>query len=642
MALDKIASSQHPDGEIPANLAAMVEIPGTGAIPRTLDSKAQEVVTPFDFGAVDDKTVDSTTPIQNFLTYIAQNPTVVSVCAGSFGITSPLTFDAGSNMNYLNTTRVSYWNAIFWDISSTGLDQLITFQNCTMHRFVGQIAGYGVGGSNYSSRKTRDIFVFGQHMSYANFDKIRANYARRWGLNIKNHNTEMHIEYVQCAYCGTARSDGVNYPLTVSAISNSGSPSHINQLSALTISKALPSQVTTADGFLLVHDTDALEGQRWRLHTIQTILDSTHISVYPWFNPAKDVGRTCYLVWGGGADFIGSDTAMCDVSYLDTLGCGIGVWNQSLYPPRIGSFTAQSCGVATMLGLARNAAMEGGVIGQMYAEGNGLDVVQLTESERITYTIQSYTGQDLAAATNVDYKFWVVTAADSSYDYTRAPRASFVVGSQYGKTGKIVPVGGNVFQDQYASLTPHLDNTMPMLVKHRDHAGISLHSNYNRAKLTGKTGYLLLARGTGKAGQPTGTWTFTPADPKWSINGGAAGANYTVSNFVRPTLFVVYADYRARAWLVQKATTDQISFTGSGIKSPQPIASGTQFSGSFAAPGLELGDIFVGAGASIDLKGLNLSAYCSAAGTLTYVYANLTDVPGVLPVHNSTFIFQKP
>jgi hypothetical protein len=246
----------------------------------------------------------------------------------------------------------------------------------------------------------------------------------------------------------------------------------------------------------------------------------------------------------------------------------------------------------------------------------------------------------------VDYKFWVVTAASitaDGYDYTRAPRAGFIVGSQYGKTGKIVPVGNYVQQNHHATLTPHLDNTMPMLIKHRDYAEIRLDSNYNHAKLTGKTGYLLLARGSGDNGQPKGTWTFIPADKKWSINEGVVGKEYVVSNFVGPTLFAVYADYLKKKWRVHRVTPAQISFTGTGIDPPPSIASGTQFSGSFRALGLQLGDVFVGAGASIDLKGLNLFAYCSAADTLTYVYANLTGGPvDNLATHNATFIFQKP
>lgn len=64
--------------------------------------------------------------------------------------------------------------------------------------------------------------------------------------------------------------------------------------------------------------------------------------------------------------------------------------------------------------------------------------------------------------------------------------------------------------------------------------------------------------------------------------------------------------------------------TGALVYDPPNLAAGDQDSTTITIAGIALGDIVLGASFSLDLQGITLSAYVSAANTVTVVFFNGT------------------
>lgn len=593
---------------------------GTGAVARTVQQKLQEIVTPYDFGAVDDKAVDSSAALQAFFTYINTHPSVKAVCEGSFGLATSLTFDP--NQLYLTVTRVIEWNALFWDISVSGLSQLITFKNCRDHAFTGYIAGYGQGNSNYATRATLDIFVFDQYMSNTNIQKMSANYALRWGFRIENFNSQIPINQIQTGYCGTANDAGNRLEYQITAITNSGAASNINQRSLVTLSSNLPTHVTADHAMIVFQIRVAGVITGYTAHMIKTIPGTNQVSIWPWLDPAM-VNEYVYLAYGGAVYMNGSDTSVCDINYLDAYHSGIAIWNKPLYPARIGSLTAQNGAIACVVGGDLGNAVEGGSIGHLYAEANYLDVVGLSATAQQGYTIHQMVGGTL------DNKLFACCNADALYRYLEPLYVRIL--NRYNKTA--VDTLGTIYPNSTATLQPDKDSTMPMLVMIRDTKTVTLTSNYTMARLNGGTGYLLMALGTGTKNQPTGTWTFA-CEADWKINTGVTGASAAFTNFVGPTLFSIHADYFAatKNWIV-KVVGPQI-LLGSFVYNPASLAAGAAVSQSVTVTGAVMGDKVTAISHDGILAGVILNGQVTAADTVTATFMNTTT--GALDCGNGT------
>lgn len=82
----------------------------------------------------------------------------------------------------------------------------------------------------------------------------------------------------------------------------------------------------------------------------------------------------------------------------------------------------------------------------------------------------------------------------------------------------------------------------------------------------------------------------------------------------------------ATSFLAAFTTAFPPPLSGSAVFNPPSISSGTSSSTTIAVAGAALGN-YVQASFSLDLQGLTVDAYVSAANTVTVVFSNLTGSP---------------
>src|SRR5690606_14309870 len=90
-------------------------------------------------------------------------------------------------------------------------------------------------------------------------------------------------------------------------------------------------------------------------------------------------GNLRYM-FGGGVDISGGDSSVVSIGTIDLMRNGIAYSARALYPPITTVVTAQSNGLAVMIGSRPNGANVGGVIEELYTENNNFDIAVVTRA----------------------------------------------------------------------------------------------------------------------------------------------------------------------------------------------------------------------------------------------------------------------
>jgi hypothetical protein len=116
---------------------------GTGAVDRTIQSKLQESVSFYDFGAIGDGVADDTTAVNNAYAYHVISGTPLKPGKGTFLVSSVLAWDFGNGIK-INIKGSGRRNTILKSTYSAGVPFLWTGANT----FYSHVSGIGLEGSN--------------------------------------------------------------------------------------------------------------------------------------------------------------------------------------------------------------------------------------------------------------------------------------------------------------------------------------------------------------------------------------------------------------------------------------------------------------------------------------------------------------
>ena len=497
---------------------------GTGAVARTTASKLQESVSVKDFGAVGDGVTDDTSALNAFFSYIAANNVTSAQCCGIFLVSGKITFSGSS----ASTKRVDF--AATFNSNFASENEIFLVQGIYALQFNGKLTINGNGNTNYSSRSNGRGIVF-NNCDRLEVDYIEISYAKYDAVRVIGTSSQVKINYLKAWYCGGSSGTGAtSTSFAFSAAANSGSSGSTYQVTNLTVSPGSVGYLTANESIIKIGST---------MHFVNAVNNTTGVvTIFPWIENGVTSGSASAYV-GAGYFGEGSDNSAVSIGVLDTLVCGIGCYNRALYPASITSHVTQYCGVGHVIGLSPSSGSVAGFTGYSYYEANDFDIVQLTN-----YKIGYVFGATTALTTSKAIKI-----APRLTDGTFNPKYTAFDGVSIGINGllyqrRLGAISGDSESPLNAQLSP---TSTPIYSQRSNGCTINLLSDAQNQRAFAINDIIIVVRGTGSNGQPTGTLTLVP-EAGYSINGNTVGASVNLQNF--SGVVVLYAWLNGTNWEV--------------------------------------------------------------------------------------------
>jgi len=345
------------------------------------------------------------------------------------------------------------------------------------------------------------------------------------------------------------------------------------------------------------------------------------VDVYPAMDTTLTGAGTLDWVFGCGFLTMTSDGNCIVVDKLKAQNCGIGLGVASLYGPRINQANISSCGIGSVIGKTPNGSCIGTSIDGLYEENNDLHRAYLLNTTTSSYCyINSSFELDLTK----------VLAINGARDLTNNRLTGQLGGTTSGpltmlaKNGRILTYHGPSVTKTISATDTFRDHREAPKTRtiFRDSQTVTIEvqdEGYNR--LFGFNGATWRYIGTGTNGAPTGTITFNPPSGG-TVNGGAVDAGASFSGFSGPAEFTIeHTDKAQLTWVVRPVAGWRLK--GSKTFDPPSIAASGTTTTTVTVAGAAMGDAFVPS-FSVDLNGLVVTAYVSAADTVTVVFFNPT------------------
>lgn len=548
-----------------------------------------------DFGAVGDGITDDTSALNAFFAYIAANNVASAQCYGTFLVSGKITFSGSA----ASTTRVDF--AATFNSNFAAEDEIFLVQGIFALQFTGKLTINGSGGTTYASRSNGRGVVFNNCTRFE-ADYIEVSFVKYDAVRVLGSSTLTTIHYLKAWYCGGGAGTGATTKsFTFSAAANTGSSGSTSQTTVLTVSPGSVGYLTADESLLKIGST---------LHFVTAVDNTTgSVTIFPWIENGIASG-SAYVYAGAGYFGQGGDNSAVSIGTLDTLVCGIGVYNRALYPASISSHVSQNCGVGHIIGSNISSGSVAGFTRYSYYESNDFDIVQLT-----TF--------------NVGYVFGATTALTMSKALKVAPRLTSGVFSPFFTffNGLSIGIDGLLHESRTfaasggsqspldAKLSPF---STPVYTQRGNSGVINLLSDDNNQRAFAINDLLIVVSGTGVGGRPTGSFTLTP-EAGYSINGGSLGATSSLTGFIGPTL--VHAWLEGTNWEVRIVGGQVLS--GAVSYNPPPLADGDGTTTTVTVTGAALGD-FAETSFSIDLQGITVTAWVSATDTVSVRFQNET------------------
>jgi hypothetical protein len=309
---------------------------------------------------------------------------------------------------------------------------------------------------------------------------------------------------------------------------NSGSVNSANQRTTLL--------VTDIPEALALGDFITYGGRPYHVMTVN--IPAGTIDVFPWvINPVA--GPIMYLV-GAGAYFVGSDSNICQIGFVDTGFNGTGAKLRSLYAPTIEQMHTSQDGIGVAIGSATSGAWIGGFITNFYVENptSRINFVECSDPNGAAFSIGTLGPGSLS-------QIFKPTANTGTAHAFRNLRTSILntSGKAYLATNG---TGGNI---SASSISPsNIPSTPSFFTRYADAQTVDIIWDEHSNRLFGMDVTYLYAFGSGVRKNPTGTWTFNPP-AGWTIVG-----QFVFMGLPTPTLFAIHYMVTAQTVTVTKVS----------------------------------------------------------------------------------------
>lgn len=574
-------------------------------------------VKPQFFGCVGDGVTDDTVAFQEFCDWVfAEEREQVADFTGSFGISSQVLIgpDTETSIRYKlrGTPQFTALSAVF---------ECVRLRNLLQNFWLGSIEVAGTGSTDFASR-TCGVGIALENCG--NMVVTGGLFAKDFWLagvaTPVSNNDGFCAEQITTMDCGSGAvgsSLSGNYSNPV--FNGVYGP---NQEQTIDIDTFPDSQFDSYCGDVGFKQVFAvIDG--FPYYVLEFDRPNGKITVFPKLATTTPTSGSFDWIFGGGLMLAGSNANIFHIGKAKLFRCGIGWGQNAQIGSRIDNCTVNGgCGIGICIGRNIAPQLYGMSSGLTYFEANRFDIISLLGGS-------SFNAFNIGGSHNLDVEKCLNIAGFRN-------ASDVLTGSSFPGTGPSdnaaeLNVGGRTLTSHKANIDnpPGTNETFrqhrrpPNTYTYlRDSQTVTLSvvsTGYNR--LFGYTGAQYLYVGTGANGAPTGTFTFVPP-AGGTINGGAVDATAAFSGFSGPVLFSInHTDKAQLTWVVRPISGQRRA--GSATYNPPSIAAAASATTTITVTGAALGDQYV-ASFSLSLAGLVLTAYVSAADTVTAVFFNPT------------------
>lgn len=556
--------------------------------------RTESLVTPYMFGAIGDDATDDTTALQAFATYVGANACKDVELAGKFKISSKLTWNGNATKHIHCDVTIT---ALASFVSEAEMFQITNSQDVF---FSGYFALVGSLSAAMSGRKVgTGIALNGfnggkfEHMWLSGF-KYYGIRALAGGAN----NNNMDLGQLRLVLCGPYELTGAGATsATWNTRVDSGTTGSTGQLSTITVT-TLPSvdyyfsSIAIINGFPYI-----IKGRNAGASTID---------VYPWIDTALTSGTISYVT-GAAIDLYGGDCGMTTIRSASIQACGVSARFRSLYGANANCIVMEANLIGIVVGDGLGDATLDVQINRPYFENNVIDFIKVTIADTGSTRIISPTNLVLSKCFNASAPRFTDNSISATYGTLQGVSIHSEQSHEFSASQMPANYAYNI---PLAIGSPALSQAET----YGDAKTITLSSNADLNRLYGYSGVRVVCLGSGAGSRPTTSVTFV-------CSAADITAGYTVMSgssyvFTAPSApILVYAYLFAKNWLIM-ACPLSMPLTGSATYDPPSLVDGAGTTATVTVTGAALGD-FAQASFSLDLQGITVTAWVSAANTVS-------------------------
>ena len=369
---------------------------------RTQKQKNQELVTPFDFGAIGDGVYHKLSEKYATLADAKKKyPTAqslddsVDLCAleAFFDHCHDNLVNANITLNaYVNRplyvgmirTNAEFKTTVFdgnLTLTNTQATSEIPFLariNVRAATFTGKLSFIGNGSGNVKDRKQLGGLVIGDNgtdgsAGRTHINSVTCNNFKNFGVFISNDAIFPRIDNVHCGWIGAIGKDYTDSTTshTATITAKTDVDAAYDQYSLLTVTSlpdAKDNDVNILGAMVM------FEGDPLLYRVTSTDVTNSQIKVYPRLDKNKTYSKLSYI-YGTGLGWSGNNSGAGNFGHLQFIVCGIGFWGGSLYGGNINYLSTEYCGVGLTLGKPWEVVI-GYNIDNAYFETNTWDYIQ--------------------------------------------------------------------------------------------------------------------------------------------------------------------------------------------------------------------------------------------------------------------------